>query len=125
MSRSVKIARSCAAAIGILALALAYLPGVACILNAAPACCTGTMCPMHNAPGGHMTCGMDMTHRGAAFQTCGCHSVQYTGGFIFNRVAPPVVASDRVTGTAMVPLQIAFPSLMPEVASPPPRLALS
>jgi hypothetical protein len=125
MRHFVQIERRCFAAVGILALALAYLPGVACLLNAAPACCTGTMCPMHNAAGGHTMCGMDMTHPGAAFQSCECHSVQYTGGFVFNRVAPPVTDSQRVTSAAPALLRIAFPSLAPEVASPPPRFALS
>ena len=118
--------RRCLAAVGMLALVLAYLPGVVCLLNVAPACCTGTMCPMHSASGSHMTCGTDMAHLGAAFQTCGCHSAQYTGGgSVFDRVAPPAIASERFAGAAPAFLQIAAPSWTLEIVSPPPRFALS
>ena len=115
------------AMIGAIALAFAYLPGVVSALSASPlpVCCTGMLCPMHNTAGGHMTCGMDMTHPGTTFQACPCHSLQYTGGLVFNRVAPPVVTSERPTGAAPVLLQVSAPSVEPEVLSPPPRLALS
>jgi hypothetical protein len=109
----------------VLALALAYLPGVTCLLTAAPVCCTATMCPMHNAAGGHMTCGMDVKHPDIAVQSCGCHSVQYTGGFVLNRVSPPVAAGERTARAASIIVHVAFADLTLEVASPPPRLALS
>lgn len=125
MLRFAQIANRCLATAGILALALAYLPGVVCLLNVAPACCTATMCPMHSASGSHMSCGTDMAHLGAAFRTCGCHSAQYTAGSVFNRVAPPMVAGGRVVDAALASSQIAFPSLKLEVALPPPRLAFS
>lgn len=125
MRHFVQIERRCLAALGILALALAYLPGVTCLLTAAPACCTATMCPMHNAESGHMSCGMGMGHPGSAVRSCGCHSVQYTGGFVLNRVSPPVAAGERTARAALILVNTAFPDLKPEVASPPPRLTLS
>lgn len=124
MRQFAQISRSFLAAVGVLALALAYLPGVVCVLNVAPACCTGTMCPMHNASGSHMTCGTDVAHLGAALQTCGCHSAQYTGGSVFNLVTHPLVAGARTINALPTPSQIAFPSIKSEVALPPPRLAL-
>jgi hypothetical protein len=71
-----------------------------------------------------MTCGTDVTYPQSAIQTCGCHSVQYTGGFILNRVALPPVASERETRAAFVLVHVAFPTVKLEVSSPPPRLAL-
>jgi len=125
MYRSVAIGRRIFATLGVIALALAFSPGIACVLNAgqAPSCCAGTMCPMHNS-GGHMTCGMDMSH-GSAFQSCGCHSTQYTGGLVFDRVPAPPVASERFAGPAPVLVQVVFPNFQLDVLSPPPRLALS
>jgi hypothetical protein len=125
MPRFAHIERRCLAVVGMLALALAYLPGVACLLNVAPACCAAAMCPMHNAPGSHMTCGMDTAHSGNAFQSCGCHSAQYTGGFVFDRAAPAVAGSERFSGVAPTLRQIAFLNVKLEVVLPPPRLVLS
>jgi hypothetical protein len=125
MRRFAQIGRQCLAFMGMFALALAFLPGVVCVLNVAAACCTATMCPMHNAAGSHMSCGMDMSRMGAAVQTCGCHSAQYTGGgSIFDRVTPSATASEPVADAQPILLQTSSPSVNPEVALPPPRLAL-
>ena len=125
MRRIAQIGRRSFATVGMLALALAYLPGVVCVLNVAPACCMGTICPMHNSSGSHMTCGMDMGHASAALHTCGCHSAQYTGGIVFDRVEPGAAGTERVTRAASVLIEIAFPSVSPEVTLPPPRFAVS
>jgi hypothetical protein len=127
MRRPVRIERRFVAVIGAIALVFAYLPGVVSILSAnpLPTCCAGALCPMHNMAGGHMTCGMDMSHPGTTCEACPCHAPQYTVGLIFNRVAPPVFASERPTGAAPVLHLIAPPSIEPEVVSPPPRLTLS
>jgi len=127
MRRLFRLERKFIAFIGMIALAFAYLPGVVSILsaNASSACCTGTLCPMHNMAGGHMTCGMDMTHPGTTCEACPCRTPQYTAALVFNRVAPPVVATERPAGAAPVLYLIASPSIEPEVVSPPPRLALS
>ena len=117
----VRMKRRFLAVVGMIALALAYLPGVVSVLSAnpSPICCTGTLCPMHQMSAGHMNCGLDATH--PASQACGCHTPQYTGGLVFNRVAPPLATSERPAGTAPALLQIASPNVEPEVLSPPPR----
>jgi len=63
-----------------------------------------------------------MDPRGSALQSCGCHSARYTGGLVFARVAPPVVASDRMAGTAPELGRIASPNVKLEVILPPPRV---
>lgn len=121
--RPIRIGRKFIAIIGVLALALAHLPGVVSILSAnpSPSCCAGGLCPMHNMAGGHMTCGMDMSHPGTTCEACPCRTPQYTAALVFNRVAPPIVASVRPAGAAPVLRLIASSSLEPEVLSPPPR----
>ena len=120
-----RVKRQFIAIVGMIALALAYLPGVVSVLSAnpSPVCCAGTLCPMHQMSGAHMTCGMDATH--PASQACGCHSVQYTGGLVFNRVAPAPATNERPNGVPPVLLSIASPNVQPDVLSPPPRLAFS
>ena len=125
MRRLVKIERRCLAVVGMLALVLAYLPGLACVLKAAPACCTGTMCPMHNSSSAHMTCAMDMAHQKASLQSCGCHSVQYTGGMVFNRVVPAMGSTEVIAGPAPLLSQRVTASLKLDVVLPPPRFTLS
>lgn len=124
MRISARMVRRSFAIVGMIALAFAYLPAVVAALNASPlpACCAGMLCPMHMA-GGHMMCGMDMT--GTAFQVCPCHSAQYTVGIVFNRVDPPLATSERPTGMAPALRLSVFPSLEPEVLSPPPRTITS
>jgi hypothetical protein len=127
MCRLFRLERKFIAFIGMIALAFAYLPGVVSILsaNASSVGCTGTLCPMHNMAGGHMDCGMDMSHPGTTCEACPCHRPQYAVGLVFNRVAPPVLSDERPAAAAPVLHLIAFSSLAPEVVSPPPRLALS
>jgi len=126
MRLPVHMERRFIAVIGMVALVFAYLPGVVSALGAdqSPTCCAGMLCPMHHMSGGHLTCDMDPAHRGATCEACN-HPVQHTGGLVFNRVAPPAVASVRPAGAAPVLLQIPAPSVEPEVVSPPPRLAFS
>jgi hypothetical protein len=123
MRRPVRIERRFIAVIGMIALAFAYLPAVVSVLsaNASSVCCTGTLCPMHNMAGSHMNCGMDMAHPGTTCEACPCRTPQYTAALIFNRVAPPLAASERPAGAAPVLRLIAPPSIEPEVVSPPPR----
>jgi hypothetical protein len=116
------------AVVGMIALAFAYLPSVAGILNAqaSPTCCSGMLCPMHHMSGGQMNCDMDAAHRGTSCEACAPHhALPYTAGLVFNRVAPPQVASERPAGAAPVLLLIAPPNVEPEIVSPPPRLAQS
>jgi hypothetical protein len=128
MRRPVRIERRFIAVVGIIALAFAYLPGVVSALSASPSatCCAVMLCPMHHMSGGHPTCDADPARRGTTCEACAAHhSLQYKAGAVFNRVSPPLVTSERPTGTAPALLQIASASLEPEVLSPPPRLALS
>src|SRR5271165_3523173 len=128
MRRAIRIERRFLAVVGVIAMALAYLPAVVSVLSAnpSPACCAGMLCPMHHMSGGHMTCDTDAAHRSATCEACAPHhALPYAGGSVFNRVAPPLVANERPAGAAPVLLQIASSSLEPEVLPPPPRLALS
>lgn len=119
--------RKCIAFVGMIALAFAYLPGVLSILSAnlSPTCCAGMLCPMHNMAGGHMNCGMDMSHPGTTCEACPCRTPQYTAALIFNRVAPPMLSGERPAGAVPALHLIAPPSIKLEVVSPPPRLAVS
>lgn len=124
MRRPVRIQRRFVAVIGVIALAFAYLPGVVSILSAnpLPSCCSGMLCPMHHMAGGHMTCGMDMSHPGTTCEACACnHPLQYTAALVFNRVAPASVSDERPAGAAPVLHLIAPASIEREVVSPPPR----
>lgn len=116
MRRVVGIGRRIFAGVGVFALALAFSPGVVCLLDVDQAsCCAGAMCPMHNA---RMNCGM--TAHGA-IQACGCHSVQYTGGLVFNCVAPPIFSDERAARAKTAVQPVAFPDVKLEIILPPPR----
>lgn len=107
-----------------IALAFAYLPGVVSALSANEllTCCAGMLCPMHHLSGGHMNCDMDPAHRGTTCEACTSHqAIPYTSGAVFNRVAPPPAAGERLAGAVPVLPLIVLPSLEPEVISPPPR----
>jgi hypothetical protein len=123
-----RMKRRCIAVVGIIALAFAYLPGVVSALsaNTLATCCAGMLCPMHHMSEGHVTCDTDPTRRSTTCEACAPHHpLPYTAGAVFNRVAPPPVASERPAGAAPVLLEIAFFSLEPEVLSPPPRPAFN
>ena len=126
MRRVAQIERRVLTTIGVLALALAYLPGLLGLLNAQAslACCTGMVCPMHRSAAEHMTCGMDTSHSGATCELCACHQNQSVGGLVFNRVSPPLAVAERVTRGALVLRNPAFRSVEPEIVSPPPRFVL-
>jgi hypothetical protein len=118
-----RMVRRSVAVVGVIALALAYLPGAMSALgaNELAACCGGMLCPMHRMSGGLMNCDMSAGHKDMAFQACPSRPPQYTAAMVFNRVAPPIVASERPAGAAPVLRLIASSSLEPEVLSPPPR----
>jgi hypothetical protein len=118
------IQRRFLAVIGMIALAFAYLPGAVGILSAKPlpTCCAGALCPMHHMSGGHMDCGMDMSHPGTTCEACPCRTPQYTAAaLVFNRVAPPPLSGQQLAGAAPVLYLIAPSSIESEVISPPPR----
>jgi hypothetical protein len=117
------IQRRFLAVIGMIALAFAYLPGAVGILSAKPlpTCCAGALCPMHHMSGGHMDCGMDMSHPGTTCEACPCRTPQYTAALVFNRVAPPSLSGQQLAGAAPVLYLIAPSSIESEVISPPPR----
>jgi hypothetical protein len=119
--------RRSVAVVGVIALALAYLPGAMSALaaNESAACCAGMLCPMHRMSGGQVTCDMSAGHRDMAFQACPSRPPQYTVGIVFNRVAPPLATSERPTGMAPTLRLTVLPSLEPEVLSPPPRTITS
>ncbi len=115
------------AVVGVIALALAYLPGAMSVLgaNELAACCGGMLCPMHRMSAGQVTCDMSAGHKDMAFQACPSHPPQYTASLAFNRVAAPVLAHERPAGAPPLLSLSVLSSIAPEVVSPPPRTITS
>ena len=85
------------AAVGMLALAVAYLPGAVGDLSTStmPACCNGVMCPMHHSVDGRVVCDMVTNHPGSSLQSCPDNAQRYTAALAFIRVRPTVFFAER------------------------------
>ena len=109
--------------LGMLAMLIAYLPGVVAGSSAKPLpdCCNGVMCPMHKMAGDHVICGVDLQHRDGAFQSCPDLSQHYTPALAFLRIAPAVFFSQRVLDSAATLAPQVAAKVDAEVPYPPPR----
>jgi len=93
------------AVVAILAVALAYVPGmVGDVMASAMNCCNGTLCPMHNTSmhqaDTHVECDMDMAHSAAALQSCPDNAPRYITAVAFVCVTPTIFFQERVVSVA-------------------------
>jgi hypothetical protein len=121
-----KMPRRLIAAFGILAFALAYLPGVAACA-ALPSCCTALMCPMqlHHHAATHSDCGMvgmtEMPSDHSSMTSCPMNDVRHSVALIFVLNAPHVTFSARPVAFHKI-FSLAFaPDVVLDKTSPPPR----
>ncbi len=121
-----KMSRRLIAAFGILAFALAYLPGVAACA-ALPACCTGLICPMqlHHHAATHSDCGMvgmaETPSEHSSMTSCPMNDVRHSVALIFVLNAPHVTFSARPAAFHKIFSLPFAPNVILDKASPPPR----
>ena len=114
------------AMIGVLALSVAYLPGVLTDAAASsdPSCCNGALCPMHKFMQGQASCDGDAGH-GGTLRSCPDNSQRFVAATVFLRVQPATLAAEALETSAPA-AQILLPnSREPKVATPPPRTSLA
>ncbi len=119
------MARRLIAVLAILGLALTILPGVPNLASAAPDCCKGMMCPMHQAGSRPMSCDTDKDY-GSELKCCPAQPVShYTVTIVFVLFAPTTLQRAPSSEPAIAFLPHLSPDVFPRVDSPPPRLPLS
>lgn len=117
--------RRLTAVLGILTLALAFLTGVSTLASAAPNCCNGVMCPMHEAQS-HPSCDMGANGSGCALKCLPGQTVsRYVATIVFVLFAPVTLHQDFASERAAEFLAHLFPDALPRVDLPPPRFVLS
>ena len=118
--------RRLTAVLGIFALALTVLTGVSTIASAAPDCCKGIMCPMHESQPHAMSCDMGANGSGCALKCLPDQRVgHYTATIVFVLFAPMTLHRVPASEPAIAFLQHLSPDALSRVDSPPPRLPLS
>jgi hypothetical protein len=124
--RSAEMFRRLIAAVGVIAFALAYLPG-ASAFSALPSCCTGLICPMqlHHHAATHKDCGMaGMAENPANQQSmsrCPMNDVRHTAALVFVIGAPRVVESARILASPKSFSLPFAPDVVLDKTSPPPK----
>jgi len=120
------MARRLIAVLGILGLTLTILPGIPNLASAAPDCCKGMMCPMHEVQGHAMSCDMGANGSGCALKCCPAQPVgHYTVSIVFVLFAPTTLQRAPASEPAIAFLPHLSPDALSHVDSPPPRLPLS
>ena len=121
-TRAPLMIRRLIAVLGIAALAVAFLPGVADGLSAAgqPACCSGVMCPMHRNGGQKIICDMALGHQGAQLEACPS-TPQHYAALVFVPIAPAVLFVEWLVDSAPVFAPPVAAKNGHDVALPPPR----
>ena len=118
--------RRLTAGLGIVALALTVLTGVSNLASAAPDCCKGIMCPMHQAQPHAMSCDMGANGSGCALKCLPDQRVgHYTASIVFVLFAPATLHRVPASEPAIAFLPHLSPDALSRVDLPPPRLHLS
>src|ERR1700735_2267054 len=118
--------RRLTAVLGIFALDLTVLTGVANLAAASPDCCKGIMCPMHEAQPHAMSCDMGAHGSGCALKCLPDQRVgHYTATIVFVLFARAALHRVPASEPATEFLPHHSPDASPRVDSPPPRLLLS
>jgi hypothetical protein len=117
------MARKLLSVLGILAMLIAFLPGVidASQSSNLPACCSGVLCPLHQLAAKQVLC--DSTSRDGVLQPCPDQTTHYTGALPFVRVAPSILFSQGQVDSATPPAPRASAKISADVPYPPPRTA--
>ncbi len=127
-SRPFTVLRRLIAALGVIAFALAYLPGIAACANL-PACCTGLMCPMqlhHHSAANHSECGMAgmsgmPAENPSSMTSCPMNDVRHSIALVFVLAAPQPAPSSRLTAIHKIFSLPFAPEVVLDITSPPPR----
>jgi hypothetical protein len=118
------MARRLLSALGIMAMLLAFLPGVVDAAGAAdlPLCCNGVICPLHQIAA-KIICDTDSssTHD-ADLERCPDQTSQYTVALLFVRVAPVIFFAQPLAGKAGPSVAMSPAKVSAQVPYPPPRL---
>lgn len=115
------MARRLTAVLGILALAMTFLTSVCNLAPAAPDCCKGIMCPMHEAQA-HASCDMGANGSGCALKCLpGQRASRYVATIVFALFAPVTLHQDFASERAIEFLARLSPDVLLRVDSPPPR----
>jgi hypothetical protein len=113
------------AVIGVLALALTFVPSGLDSTSLALDCCSGVMCPMHTEKHEPPSCDMG-GKPGAAVKPCPVQApAHYTAAIVFALSAPLILQSDSATEPSIPFLPTFFSDAERCIESPPPRLLLA
>ena len=118
------MARRLFAILAVVAMVIAYLPGV---LNASsashlPDCCNGVMCPMHRVAAGQVDCGTGGGRRDGQLKSCADLSQHYAATLVFLRTAPALIWLENLLQSAPMVRSSVAAKTEAEVPYPPPRL---
>lgn len=115
------------AVVGILALALMYLPGLVADISAStqPACCDGATCPMHHIAGAQVECDINTGRPSGSLRSCSDLAPRYTAALVFVPVAPSVFFAERPIAAAPVLISDKPGNADLGVVIPPPRPSLA